>query len=58
MLMDAAGIASLEQSPAMSVLPIIRGDHPDREVVYAEHSADNILREVEFVTMIRSKHIS
>ena len=33
---------------------VVRGERPGRQVVFAEHSADNILQEVVFVTMVRT----
>jgi arylsulfatase A-like enzyme len=39
---------------ALSALPVALDERAGREVVFAEHSADNILQEVEFVTMVRT----
>jgi arylsulfatase A-like enzyme len=54
MLFELAGLEP-PGGTAISALPIARGESPGREVVYAEHSADNILREVEFITMVRTR---
>ena len=54
MLFELAGLEP-PQGPAVSALPAARGESTGREVVYAEHSADNILKEVEFVTMVRTR---
>jgi arylsulfatase len=40
---------------ATSALPVALGERGGREVVFAEHPADNILQEVEFVTMVRTR---
>jgi arylsulfatase len=55
MLIELAGLDGLREHAAISALKVIRGEHPGRDAVFAEHSADNILREVEFVTMIRTQ---
>jgi len=39
----------------VSALPVVRGESTGREVVFAEHSADNILKEVKFITMVRTR---
>ena len=40
---------------AISALPVATGEDNGREVVFAEHSADRLLREVEFITMARTR---
>jgi arylsulfatase len=40
---------------AVSALPVARGERAGREAVFAEHPADNILQEVAFVTMVRTR---
>jgi arylsulfatase A-like enzyme len=50
-------LAGLDPPPgsAASALDAVHGRSAGREVVYAEHSADNILKEVEFLTMVRTR---
>jgi arylsulfatase len=51
-------LAGLEPPPggsAVSALPVALDGRPGREVVFAEHSVDNILRQVKFVTMVRTR---
>jgi arylsulfatase len=55
MLFELAGLEPPGGGSATSALPVVRGERPGREVVFAEHSADNILKEVVFVTMIRTR---
>ena len=60
MLFELAGVAPPPAGPAISALPLARDDSKGRdglgrEVVFAEHSADNILREVGLVTMVRTE---
>jgi arylsulfatase A-like enzyme len=54
MLFELAGLDP-PAGAAVSALPVMLGERPGREVVFAEHSADGILREVEFVTMVRTR---
>jgi len=55
MLFELAGVEPPPSGPAISALPLAMGDGKGREVVFAEHSADNILREVKLVTMVRTE---
>ena len=54
LLFELAGLEPPTGS-AISALPVIRGEHPGRDVVFAEHSADNLLQEVNFITMVRTR---
>jgi arylsulfatase A-like enzyme len=54
MLLELVGLDELSESPAISALSVLKGEYPGRDAVFAEHSQDNILREVEFTTMIRT----
>jgi arylsulfatase A-like enzyme len=54
LLFELAGIEPPSGS-AMSALEVVHGRSGGREAVYAEHSADNILQEVQFVTMVRTR---
>jgi arylsulfatase A-like enzyme len=39
----------------VSALPVALGKRAGRKAVFAEHSADNILKEIEFITMVRTR---
>ncbi len=54
MLFELVGLEPPDGS-AVSALPVALGERGGREVVFAEHSADNILKEVKFITMVRSR---
>jgi len=56
-ILGLAGIEVPESFEAQSVLPALRGaeEARGREYVYAEHSRDGVLRETEFMTMVRSR---
>ena len=54
MLFELAGLEP-PTGAAQSALPVARGESEGRDVVFAEHTADNILKEVEFVTMARTR---
>lgn len=51
-LMDIVGVKPPLNWDAISLLPQL---NKGREYVFAEHSKDNILKDVDFITMIRSK---
>ena len=53
MLFELAGLEPPKGS-AVSALPVALGERAGRKAVFAEHSADNILKEVEVITMIRT----
>ena len=55
MLFELAGVEPPPPGPAISALPLARGNGKGREVVFAEHSADKILREVKLITMVRTE---
>jgi arylsulfatase len=55
MLFELAGLEPPHAGAAVSALAVVRGESPGRDVVFAEHSADNILREVKFITMVRTR---
>ena len=53
LLLELAGL----QPPAglaVSALAVARGEHPRREVVFAEQSADNVYQGVNLLTMVRT----
>lgn len=54
-LFELAGIPWPSERAARSLLPLIEGKGDGHEVVFAEHSADNVLKGVEFVTMVRTR---
>jgi arylsulfatase A-like enzyme len=54
-LFDLIGLPAPEDCEALSVLPLLDGAEGGREIVFAEHSADNILKQVSFVTMARTR---
>jgi arylsulfatase len=55
-ILELAGLEVPDSMEAMSLLPALAGDAwSGREVVFAEHGRDGILRETEFMTMVRSR---
>jgi arylsulfatase A-like enzyme len=54
MLLKFAGLETPAESSAISALDVATGKRPGREAVFAEHTADNLLRGVNHVTMIRT----
>jgi arylsulfatase A-like enzyme len=54
MLFALAGLDA-PAGAAISALPVALGEVGGREAVFAEHSADNILKEIEFITMVRTR---
>ncbi len=55
-LLELAGVPLPATMEAESVLPALQGaDWSGREYVYAEHGRDGILRETDFMTMVRSR---
>jgi arylsulfatase A-like enzyme len=55
MLFELAGLEPPPGGSTVSALSVALGERPGRKVVFAEHSADNILREVKFITMVRAR---
>ena len=55
-ILELAGVTLPQSMEAESLLPALRGEPWDgRPFVFAEHVRDEVLRDVEFVTMVRSK---
>ncbi|TFG72775.1 MAG: DUF4976 domain-containing protein [Anaerolineales bacterium] len=56
-ILELAGLNVPESYEAQSLLPALDGDRAwtGREVVFAEHGRDGILRETDFMTMVRTK---
>lgn len=55
-ILELAGVEVPSGMEAKSLMPLLSGiDEAGREYVFAEHSRDGILRETEFMTMVRSK---
>lgn len=54
-LFDFAGLKHQENWEAQSFTSLFAGDGAGREFVFAEHTADNVLKGVSFVTMIRNR---
>jgi arylsulfatase A-like enzyme len=55
-ILEFAGVPVPDSFEAVSLMPALMGDTwTGREVVYAEHGRDGILRETDFVTMVRSR---
>jgi arylsulfatase A-like enzyme len=55
-ILELAGVEVPSTFEAESLLPALRGkEWAGREYVFAEHARDGILRETEFMTMVRSK---
>ena len=55
MLLELAGLEPPVGGPAISALSVALGERPGREVVFAEQAGDNVLKEVEFITMVRTR---
>jgi arylsulfatase A-like enzyme len=54
-ILELAGVPVPQSMEARSLLPALRGEPwTGRPYVYAEHGRDGILRETEFVSMVRS----
>ena len=53
LLFELAGLEAPKGS-AVLALPLARGEGPGRDVVFAEHPADGLLREIKFITMVRT----
>jgi arylsulfatase A-like enzyme len=54
-LFEFAGLNLQENWEAESFTPLLSSDDGGREFVFAEHTADNILKRVSFVTMVRNR---
>jgi arylsulfatase A-like enzyme len=54
MLFELAGLEP-PQGSSVSALPLALAERAGRKAVFAEHSADNILKEIEFITMVRTR---
>ena len=55
-ILDLAGVPVPATMDATSLLPVLEGDAwQGRDYVFAEHGRDGILRETEFMTMVRSR---
>ena len=54
-LLDYAGVPIPEDSRSQSVLPLVEGESEGREAVFAEHSLTVHLKELKFMTMVRTK---
>jgi len=56
-ILEMAGLEPPASFEARSLLPLLRGEPgaSGRDYVFAEHGRDGILRETEFVTMVRSR---
>ena len=55
MLFELAGVDLPSTGSAISALPVARGEGDGREVVFAEHTADNILKSVKLMSMVRTR---
>ena len=55
MLFELAGVNLPSCGAAQSALSVARGEAAGRKVVFAEHTADNLLKGVNFVTMVRTR---
>ena len=55
MLFEFAGVGLPSAGSAVSALPVARGQSDGREMVFAEHTADNILKSVKLVSMVRTR---
>ena len=55
-VLELAGVETDDPMEAESLVPALEGDEDwsGREAVYAEHRRDGILRETEFMTMVRT----
>ncbi len=56
-ILEMAGLERPASFEAQSLLPVLQGDKASigRDLVFAEHGRDGILRETEFMTMVRSR---
>jgi len=56
-ILELAGLQPPASFEAQSLLPLLRGEPgaAGRDYVFAEHGRDGILRETEFMTMVRSR---
>jgi arylsulfatase A-like enzyme len=54
-LFELAELKPQENWEAESFTPLLSSDDGGRELVFAEHTADNILQGVSFVTMVRNR---
>lgn len=55
-ILEMAGVTPPDSFEAESLLPALEGNEWEgREVVFAEHSRDGILRETDFMTMVRTR---
>ncbi len=56
-ILELAGIEPPASFEARSLLPALRGEEwPGRDVVFAEHARDGILRETDYMSMVRTEH--
>lgn len=55
MLFELAGLPPLETRAAQSALPVVRGDSPGRDAIFAEQGTERVLRDVSLMTMIRTR---
>jgi arylsulfatase A-like enzyme len=54
MLLEFAGLETPPEASTISALDVAKGRRPGRKAVFAEHTADNLLRGVNHVTMVRT----
>ncbi len=54
MLFELAGVEFPGGRSAVSALPMVTDGAPGRDAVFAEHSADNVLKGVNFISMVRT----
>jgi arylsulfatase A-like enzyme len=55
-ILELAGVDVPDSFEAESLMPVLNGEEVEgREYVFAEHGRDGTLREIEFMTMVRSK---
>lgn len=55
-ILELAGVTPPDSMEAESLLPALEGEEwQGREVVFSEHSRDGILRETDFMTMVRTQ---
>jgi arylsulfatase A-like enzyme len=56
-ILELAGLTPSDSMEAESLLAVLQGENwLGREVVFAEHARDGILRETQYMTMVRSKN--
>ena len=55
MLFEFAGVDLPSAGSAISALPVAQGESHGRDAVFAEHTADNILKSVKLVSMVRTR---